>query len=299
MKKLISIMVAVVLICSTFSVTAFAEKTAGDTNGDGKVTAVDARMLLQIVAGLKPADKDIVYDINGDGKVSSIDARIALQIAAGLYPDTKPDTELDTDEKKLAYFVEAFNGVKKNAKSVTLVGNKLYNYDNYIYVNPILEAVDPTMKESLLEDFSNELNLINETYEGEDISMVFPPVDVVCSLQMKDITKITFEDNGDYYTIQVTVKGKKNPAKNESVGNVASIVTKEDFEAEMEASDLGGVTANCDYKDAVATAKIEKSTGNMVEYSVDYPMIFDMKVANVGTLTAMGMGFYEEWTVAY
>ncbi len=299
MKKLISIMVAVVLICSTFSVTAFAEKVAGDTNGDGKVTAVDARMILQVVAALKPQEDGIIYDINGDGRVSSIDARIALQIAAGLYPDTKPDTDLDTDEKKLEYFVNSFNGVKKNAKSVTLVGNKLYNYDNYIYVNPILEAVDSSIKESLLEDFSNELNVVNKTYEGEDISMVFPPVGFACSLKMEDISKITLEDNGDYYIIRVTVKGKKNPAKNESVGNVASIVTKEDFEAEMEASDLGGVTANCDYKDAVATAKIEKSTGNMVEYNVDYPMIFDMKIADVGTLTAMGMGFYEEWTIAY
>ena len=58
----------------------------GDVNGDGKITAVDARMILQIVAGLKTYNDEIILtaDVNGDGKISAVDARMILQIVAGL-----------------------------------------------------------------------------------------------------------------------------------------------------------------------------------------------------------------------
>lgn len=59
---------------------------SGDVNGDGKVTAIDARWVLQIAAGVKTvADEEMAMaDVNGDGKVTAIDARKILQIAAGL-----------------------------------------------------------------------------------------------------------------------------------------------------------------------------------------------------------------------
>lgn len=58
----------------------------GDVNGDGDITAVDARMVLQIVAGLETND-DVsleVADVSGDGTISAVDARMILQIVAGL-----------------------------------------------------------------------------------------------------------------------------------------------------------------------------------------------------------------------
>lgn len=58
----------------------------GDANGDGFVTSIDARVVLQVAAGLKTvtADEMVIMDANGDGFVSTIDARVILQIAAGL-----------------------------------------------------------------------------------------------------------------------------------------------------------------------------------------------------------------------
>ena len=57
----------------------------GDINGDGKVTAIDARWVLQIAAGTREvteAERKSV-DLNKDGKVTAIDARWVLQAAAG------------------------------------------------------------------------------------------------------------------------------------------------------------------------------------------------------------------------
>lgn len=58
----------------------------GDINGDGMVTAIDARLVLQHVAGLRELDENplVLADMNGDGKVSAVDARYILRIVAGI-----------------------------------------------------------------------------------------------------------------------------------------------------------------------------------------------------------------------
>lgn len=62
------------------------ELLKGDINGDGKITAADARLALQFAAGIaKPtADQLKRGDMDGDGRISSKDARIILRKAAGL-----------------------------------------------------------------------------------------------------------------------------------------------------------------------------------------------------------------------
>lgn len=313
MKKVISIILAVVLITSVFSVTAFADGLRGDANQDGDITAVDARFILQVVAGLKTADDTYYYDMDNSGSITAVDARIVLQIVAGLkeHPDMgQPDTEdkpLDTKEEQLAYFVKSFNDVKVNATAVTHEYNKTYNYNNYVYINlaveemynATLEPGAPSMKEELTAEFSDELVSVNKTYTGSEIATAFPPALNACNLTMNDISDISFKESGEYYLVEVKVKGKTNPKRNESVGNVATIVIKEDFEADMSEEDLEMMSISCDYKEAVATAKIEKATGNMVEYNVDYPMIMVMNVSFLGDVVKIGMGFYDEWSIAY
>ena len=62
------------------------EYVLGDVNRDNYVTAVDARFILQNVAGLKdftPTQK-AAADVNGDGKITAVDSRIILRVVAGL-----------------------------------------------------------------------------------------------------------------------------------------------------------------------------------------------------------------------
>ena len=56
----------------------------GDVNGDGKVSAFDARIVLQFAAETKEMDEHQfrLADINEDGKITAFDARRILQIAA-------------------------------------------------------------------------------------------------------------------------------------------------------------------------------------------------------------------------
>lgn len=57
-----------------------------DANGDGKVSAVDARYVLQYVAGLKSLTETQLSaaDANNDNSVTAVDARIILQKVAGI-----------------------------------------------------------------------------------------------------------------------------------------------------------------------------------------------------------------------
>lgn len=58
----------------------------GDVNCDGEVSAVDARIVLQYVAGLiEEFELNMYYsDLNGDGEITAVDARLILQKVAGL-----------------------------------------------------------------------------------------------------------------------------------------------------------------------------------------------------------------------
>ncbi len=92
MKKIISLVLVAVMVFS-LSVVAFAAKL-GDVNGDGKVTASDARLVLQAAAGSKTltAEQQKKADCNKDGKVSAVDARKILQMVAGLIPEEELTT---------------------------------------------------------------------------------------------------------------------------------------------------------------------------------------------------------------
>ena len=110
-KKVLLSVVAIALILSVVSMIGFAaEANPYDVNGDGKVSVVDAKWVLQAVAGLRdltPTDAteatadatestateatestateateatatDVYGDVNGDGKVSVLDAKLIL-----------------------------------------------------------------------------------------------------------------------------------------------------------------------------------------------------------------------------
>ena len=56
------------------------QRTPGDGNGDSKITALDSLLALRMHAGL--ADQDLVMDLDGDGLVTAEDARQILTMAA-------------------------------------------------------------------------------------------------------------------------------------------------------------------------------------------------------------------------
>lgn len=91
MKRYLHIIISLVLcisFCSTLVVYSSAA-VKGDLDGDGKVTTVDARLILKIAAGqIAPTQtQKTLGDMNSDGIISVSDARDALYEAIGNYTD--------------------------------------------------------------------------------------------------------------------------------------------------------------------------------------------------------------------
>lgn len=303
MKKILSIILAVVLACSMFGVTAFAETLQGDVNGDNKVSAMDARFILQVVAGLKTVEDSTIYDVDGNGKVTASDARIVLQIVAGLY---NPDTIIGTKEEQLEYFVNSFNGVKENATSVTLVSTTTYKCQD-VEINPLLSGVitKEDIESSLADSYGTQE--VNETYTGEDIALAFPPTGTTCTLTMDDIESIKVTEEANYYSFVVVVKGETNPTRGKGVGAVATVATQEDLQAMIDENEdyKGVVTMDAIYGDVTVKANIDKETGKIVSYSADAPlsistsMVVDEDNQEKVFLFSVGLGTVENWTIAY
>ncbi len=107
-NKIIAVIVTIVTILSSVCIWSGAEDVKlGDVNKDGKINAIDARVVLRVAAQLENLDESAVVlaDVNFDGKVNAIDARNILRAAAQIEdlpemptkePDTDP-TEPDTD----------------------------------------------------------------------------------------------------------------------------------------------------------------------------------------------------------
>lgn len=70
----------------TMSIPVIPSILMGDVNGDGKITAADARMTLRAASRLEIFSSDValVADVTGDGKVNAADARKILRMAAQL-----------------------------------------------------------------------------------------------------------------------------------------------------------------------------------------------------------------------
>ena len=108
MKKIISIILALVLTCSAFCVTSFAStRKLGDADNNDKISATDALMILQHVAGINTIADVTNLDVSQDEKLSASDARVILQVVAGI-------VDIDTIEQ-LKMFVDSFNNKTKTS----------------------------------------------------------------------------------------------------------------------------------------------------------------------------------------
>ena len=294
MKKIISIVLELVLICSVFCVNAFAADRIGDANGDGKLSALDARMILQHVAGVKTIEDTSNLDVSKDGKISAVDARVILQVVAGIVED--PITE-----EQFKMFVDSFNSVKENASSVTLVTVNVYESEPYSGPNEFKEDYEAMLQESVGEQ------VVNQTYTGADIETSFPPVGATCNLTYADVKDFKVTETENYYEISFKVKGETNPTRGKGVGAVATIVTKEELESSMK-NEIDPNMSDEDfrkimkvksrYNDVTVKATIDKATGNMIEYYVDTPYVMEMNMAEILKMN-IGIGTAEKWKIAY
>lgn len=91
MKRISSFIMSALIIFSlalSTGVCSFASETekVGDLNADGKITVVDAKLVLKHVAGTQELDSSQLRmsDVNSDGRTTVADAKVILRVVAGI-----------------------------------------------------------------------------------------------------------------------------------------------------------------------------------------------------------------------
>ena len=82
MKNKTKYIISIILIIITLFTTSALASVKGDIDGDGKISAADARLVLRMSVGLEKID--MTADVDDDGKVSAADARLILRVSVGL-----------------------------------------------------------------------------------------------------------------------------------------------------------------------------------------------------------------------
>lgn len=212
-------------------------------------------------------------------------------------PDGKKPAEgenkLSTDKQKLDYFLQSFNNVKKNAKSTTLVWKKDSNYKDIADVPLKLSSTLAALLDQFLVEEEPKT-----VYTGKDITENFPPKGgAECRLKASDIKAFKFEEKGNYYEVTIVVKDSVNTQAGESIGAIASVLTTQQITDPIKKIPVLNtlVDPKCEYENGTVVAKIEKKTGNLVEYYTSVPLVltFDSLSAHVG------LQFEERWEIAY
>lgn len=128
--KILSLLCAVSVCLAVYSGGFSANASlVGDINGDGVISAEDAREILRLCVGVDPmTDKmKLLADLDRDGSVGAEDARLALRLAIGLTPDKKGRLAGGkiTGYTEKGYAVELIDG--KTYVDGVLIANKTYS----------------------------------------------------------------------------------------------------------------------------------------------------------------------------
>ena len=270
MKKILSIVMALVLIVLSLSCVAIAAVTMpGDVNGDGAVKATDARMILQVVAGLM--DKSELKspenaDMNGDGSLKATDARMILQIVAGLN-----NNQSDSQKAQIA---KLFNDETARAAKGKYNWTRTCEFTKDVDVgnatgtlNQIIANIDPNANlNSVIGSFLGVGN-VSGTEKDAGKCAIIP-----MKLTEKDIKSFTQTDK----QIVVLLNDSKNPSKD---GNTAFNHISNDFITESEVKDaIADVSSSIkinsldtDYKNVKMVVDLD-SKGNPSVFTITYTM---------------------------
>lgn len=102
-NRLIAAILSLVMIFSSASMLVSADSfMLGDVDGNGKITAMDARTVLRAAAKIEtlPEKYVVAADVNFDGKVTAMDARMILRASSRVEPLPEMPTEDVSETEK-------------------------------------------------------------------------------------------------------------------------------------------------------------------------------------------------------
>ena len=300
MKKIISVICAVVLLISSVSVSAFAlTKSEADENIAAQkslyegafaqnITAGEARKVLLKSAGFSEKGVDSTYfDIDNDGKITAIDARIYLRISAKL--DNYSAEELlsmpRTDYELLFAATNALSsarayGVSYSKFAYGEMSNVDMNYNSTLYfdiykneLTPADKAQTVTYSKDSVDGYNNlfEISLIDAS-KIKEYSCKIQGSDYVFTIVLKDESFNKEDVEKESFTSQVF-----------PVDSVAHFTNK--VKGKYWYND--SIDYNMTYRDCKLEMHVEVSTGKLVQMTAT--MNYDFEITGkVGGIKIKG-----------
>ena len=265
MKKVLSIILSLIIIVLSLSCVAIAAVTLpGDVNEDGTVAATDARMILQVVAGLK--EKSFIKnfdnaDVIADGELRATDARKILQIVAGLNNEPS-ETPTYPQEADKAGWAKLFNQETAKLSKGTYKWSRTCNYVGDLKVTGVSASlIQPTVDTFLGIGTSNGTNKDAGKYGL-----------IAMNLTADDITAVRMA-NG---SVTIVIKNTLNPSND---GKTSFSRASKDFVTLDEVKSIiaqSGINANvtkfqANYYDIEVVGKIN-SVGKITSITVSYKL---------------------------
>lgn len=154
--KLTAFVLLIILMLSMYvNATAF---IPGDANGDGKVSADDARAILRYSVSIDKYNNEILQraDVDKDGKITAEDARKALRLSIGII-------EVQTEYGELSGFTEnGYAMYTKNGMTYIdgiLIANKTYSLPSSYAPNGLLTECSSAFNQMKKDAAAKGLNL--------------------------------------------------------------------------------------------------------------------------------------------
>lgn len=291
--KIISVMLAVILVIMAVPFTTFAANK-GDVDGNGEITAVDARLILQVVAGLKK-EAELKNpggaDVDGKNGISAIDARLVLQIVAGLATaPSEPSTEYTA-----AQLASLFNAETAKAAKGTYKWERECEFTKDIDVgnasetlNRIIQMIDANADlNSVIGGFLGVGNAKGDQKDAGKCAII--PM----KLTEDDIKSFKVTDK----EITLALKDSKNPSKggNTAFNHISNdFITKEEVVSELDKAVGTLVSVNkldTTYHDVELSVDLDEK-GNPISLEISYKMAATMGL-KLASVTVNGSGEIE------
>ncbi len=216
--------------------------------------------------------------------------------------DNKPADGAATGTKSVAEIADMYNKAVNNAKAkatITRVKDGATNYNNIVEAGKLSSAASSLMGMFMVGS-KDEIQAKNEPWDNAK----FPPENAQAALTADGIASAECKEDGDYYILTIKGKDEVNPKSGgPGVGSLCGVIQEETITGSI--SSVPGLTLSdisIAYENVVTTAKIEKSTGNLVALTVEAPCILQLsaKLAVISIDNAkVGIGVYTEYTLAY
>ncbi len=172
-----------------------------------------------------------------------------------------------------AMYNKAINNAKTNAKTITRVKDGAINYNNIVEAGGLSDAASSLMGMFMVSSPA-DIQVKNEPWEADK----FPPENAQAALAESGIKSAKCDEEDGFYILTITAKNESNPKSGgPGVGSLCGVIQEETITGSI--SSVPGLSLsniNIDYENVTVIAKIEKSTGNIVNLQIDAPCILSL-----------------------